>query len=44
MPLEIHPLYGGLLLVLVVPNILGLLFLGQIDRVTELSQKLLEVM
>ena len=44
LPLEIHPLYGGLLLVLVVPNILGLLFLGQIDRVTELSQKLLEVM
>ena len=33
----------GLLLVLVVPNLLGLLFWGALDRVTEVSQRLLEL-
>ena len=33
----------GLLVVLVVPNVLGLLFWGSLDRVTEYSQRLLEL-
>ncbi len=33
----------GLLLLLVVPNLLGLLFWGFLDRVTEISQRLLEL-
>jgi len=42
--LDIHPIYAGLLFVLVVPNIIGLLLWGYLDRVTELSQRLLDVM
>ncbi len=42
--LELHPIYAGLLFVLVVPNIIGLLLWGYLDRVTEYSQKLLDVM
>jgi NADH-quinone oxidoreductase subunit N len=42
--LELHPLYAGLLFVLVVPNIIGLVLWGYLDRVTEYSQKLLEVL
>ncbi len=41
---EMHPLYAGLLFVLVVPNIIGLLLWGYLDQVTEYSQKLLDVM
>ena len=33
----------GLLLILVIPNLLGLLFWGALDRVTEVSQQLLEL-
>lgn len=33
----------GLLVILVVPNLLGLLFWGSLDRVTEYSQRLLEL-
>ncbi len=33
----------GLLVVLVVPNVLGLLFWGSLDRITEYSQRLLEL-
>jgi NADH-quinone oxidoreductase subunit N len=42
--LRIHPIYVGLLFALAVPNIIGLLLWGYLDRITELSQKLLEVM
>jgi len=42
--LELHPLYAVLLFVLVVPNIIGLLLWGYLDRVTEYSHKLLDVM
>ncbi len=43
-PLALHPVYAGLLFVLVVPNIIGLLLWGYLDRVTIYSQKLLDVM
>ncbi len=43
-PLRLQPLYTGLLFVLVVPNIIGLLLWGYLDRVTEFSQRLLDVM
>jgi NADH-quinone oxidoreductase subunit N len=43
-PLELHPIYSGLLFFLVVPNIIGLVFWGYLDRLTEYSQRLLEVM
>ena len=43
-PLELHPIYAVLLFVLVVPNMIGLLLWGYLDRVTEYSQKLLDVM
>ena len=43
-PLRLQPLYTGLLFVLVVPNIVGLLLWGYLDRVTEFSQRLLDVM
>ena len=43
-PLRLQPLYAGLLFVLVVPNIVGLLLWGYLDRVTEFSQRLLDVM
>jgi NADH-quinone oxidoreductase subunit N len=42
--LALHPLYAGLLFVLVVPNIIGLLLWGYLDRITEYSQKLFEVL
>ncbi len=43
-PLRLQPLYAGLLFVLVVPNIIGLLLWGYLDRVSEFSQRLLDVM
>ena len=43
-PLTMQPVYAGLLFLLVVPNIIGLLLWGYLDRVTEYSQKLLDVM
>jgi NADH-quinone oxidoreductase subunit N len=43
-PLELHPLYTGLLLLLAVPNIIGLVLWGYLDRITEYSQKLLEIL
>jgi NADH-quinone oxidoreductase subunit N len=43
-PLELHPIYSGLLFVFLVPNIIGLVLWGYLDRLTEFSQKLLEVM
>jgi NADH-quinone oxidoreductase subunit N len=42
--LIVHPIYVGLLFVLVVPNIIGLVLWGYLDRITEYSQKLLEVL
>ena len=42
-PLVFSRLDLGLLVVLVVPNLLGLLFWGSLDRVTEYSQRLLEL-
>ena len=42
-PLVFSRLDLGLLVVLVVPNLLGLLFWGALDRVTEYSQRLLEL-
>jgi NADH-quinone oxidoreductase subunit N len=38
---ELHPIYSGLLFVLLVPNIIGLFLWGYLDRLTEYSQKLL---
>ena len=43
-PLELHPMHAGLLLLLAVPNIIGLLLWGYLDRITEYSQKLLEIL
>jgi NADH-quinone oxidoreductase subunit N len=43
-PLKLHPLYSGLLFVCLVPNIIGLVLWGYLDRLTEFSQRLLEVM
>ncbi len=42
--LEFHPIYAGLLFVLVVPNIIGLLLWGYLDDVTKISKTLLDVM
>ncbi len=42
--LELHPIYSALLFVFLVPNIIGLVLWGYLDRLTEFSQKLLEVM
>ena len=43
-PLPLHPMHAGLLLLLAVPNIIGLLLWGYLDRITEYSQKLLEIL
>jgi NADH-quinone oxidoreductase subunit N len=43
-PLPLHPMHAGLLFVLAVPNIIGLLLWGYLDRLTEYSQKLLEIL
>jgi NADH-quinone oxidoreductase subunit N len=43
-PLELHPLYTGLLLLLAVPNIIGLVLWGYLDRITEYSHKILEIL
>jgi NADH-quinone oxidoreductase subunit N len=43
-PLALHPMHAGLLLLLAVPNIIGLLLWGYLDRVTAYSQKLLEIL
>jgi NADH-quinone oxidoreductase subunit N len=43
-PLPLHPMHAGLLFVLAVPNIIGLLLWGYLDRITEYSQKLLEML
>lgn len=42
-PLILQPIYAGLLFVLVVPNIIGLLLWGYLDRVAQYSQRLLDV-
>ena len=42
--LELHPIYSGLLFVLLIPNIIGLILWGYLDRLTEYSQKLLDIM
>ena len=42
-PLALSRLDVGLLVVLAVPNLLGLLFWGSLDRVTEYSQRLLDL-
>ncbi|HXV59953.1 MAG TPA: NADH-quinone oxidoreductase subunit N [Vicinamibacteria bacterium] len=42
--LPLHPIYAGLLFVLAVPNIIGLVLWGYLDRITEYSQKLLEIL
>ena len=41
--LTVHPIYAGLLFLLVVPNIIGLLLWGYLEEITEYSQRLLEV-
>jgi NADH-quinone oxidoreductase subunit N len=41
---ELHPIYSGLLFVLLVPNIIGLFLGGYLDRLTEYSQRLLGVL
>jgi NADH-quinone oxidoreductase subunit N len=43
-PLPLHPMHAGLLLLLAVPNIIGLLLWGYLDRITEYSQKLFEIL
>jgi NADH-quinone oxidoreductase subunit N len=43
-PLPLHPMHAGLLFLLAVPNIIGLLLWGYLDRVTEFSQQLLEIL
>ena len=40
--LELHPIYTGLLFVLLVPNVIGLILWGYLDRITEYSTKILE--
>jgi NADH-quinone oxidoreductase subunit N len=42
--LELHPIYSSLLFLLVVPNIIGLALWGYLDRLTEYSQRLLDIM
>jgi NADH-quinone oxidoreductase subunit N len=42
--LVLHPIYSGLLFVLLIPNIIGLILWGYLDRITEYSQKLLDIM
>ena len=37
----LHPLYVGLLFVLLVPNVIGLVLWGYLDRITEYSMKIL---
>jgi hypothetical protein len=43
-PVELHPIYSGLLFVLLVPNIIGLALWGYLDRLTQYSQRLLGVL
>jgi NADH-quinone oxidoreductase subunit N len=43
-PLTMHPMHAGLLFLLAVPNIIGLLLWGYLDRITEYSQKLLSIL
>ena len=40
----LHPLYVGLLFVLLVPNVIGLVLWGYLDRITEYSMKILETL
>jgi NADH-quinone oxidoreductase subunit N len=40
--LELHPIYAGLLWVLLVPNVIGLILWGYLDRITEYSTKIFE--
>ena len=40
--LELHPIYTGLLFFLLVPNVIGLILWGYLDRITEYSTKILE--
>jgi NADH-quinone oxidoreductase subunit N len=43
-PLRFHPIYNGLLVVLLVPNVIGLFFWGYLDRITDYSLKMLDRM
>ena len=40
--LELHPIYTGLLFFLLVPNVIGLILWGYLDRITEYSTKIFE--
>jgi len=40
----LHPLYAGLLLFLLIPNVIGLLLWGYLDQITEYSMKILETL
>lgn len=40
--LEVHPIYTGLLFFLLVPNVIGLILWGYLDRITEYSTKIFE--
>jgi NADH-quinone oxidoreductase subunit N len=43
-PLRFHPIYAALLALFCVPNLIGLLFWGPLDRLTDYSLKLLDRM
>jgi NADH-quinone oxidoreductase subunit N len=43
-PLRFHPLYAALLALFCLPNLVGLLFWGPLDRLTDYSLKLLDRM
>jgi len=40
--LELHPIYTGLLVLLLLPNVIGLILWGYLDQITEYSTKILE--
>jgi len=42
--IAIHPIYAGLLIVLLVPNVAGLVLWGYLDQITEYSMKILETL
>jgi len=42
--IALHPIYAGLLIVLLVPNVAGLVLWGYLDQITEYSMKILETL
>jgi NADH-quinone oxidoreductase subunit N len=40
----LHPVYAGLLVVMLVPNVVGLVLWGYLDQITEYSMKILETL